>query len=200
MDKKDAVREKIITHALHLINTKGIGQTTIQNIMESASLPKGAIYRRFENKELIVLAAFERAGYIIWEHMVQAVAQAPSTIEKLLAISAIYQDAVHNPPIPGGCPMLNTAIESDGTFPELQKLAAEGYTNTVKFVQSLIEEGMEKKELRPDVRAYSLASFLVSSMEGAIMASRLTASNEHVHFNMDYTRALLQSFAYSDPN
>ncbi|GAA3406157.1 TetR/AcrR family transcriptional regulator [Paenibacillus hodogayensis] len=195
MEKKDAVRESIIAHALHLFNTKGFSQTSIQDIMEAASLPKGAIYRRFENKELIVLAAFERAGQILQEFFVRAVEQAPSTIDKLLAIAAIYQDAVHNPPIPGGCPLLNTAIESDGTFPELQKQAAQGFMGTIAFVQSIIEEGMEKKELRPDINSFSLASYLITSMEGAIMASRLTASNEHVLYNMEYTRTLLQSYS-----
>jgi len=196
MEKKDAIKEKIIDHALHLFNTKGIGHTSIQDIMEAASLPKGAIYRRFENKDLIVLAAFELAGSIIWSHMIQAVEQADSTIDKLLAISAIYQDAVNNPPIPGGCPLLNIAVESDGTFPELQKHAAEGYLSTIRFMQAIIEEGIRNKELREDVQAYELASYLASSMEGAIMASRLTKSNEHVSFNMGFTRVLLESYAY----
>ena len=197
MKKTDAVKDNIIAHALHLFNTKGISQTSIQDIMDATSLPKGAIYRRFENKELIVLAAFEKAGQVIWEHFVRASQQAHTAIDKVLAISAIYQDAVHNPPIPGGCPLLNTAIESDGTFPELQKQAAEGFTATVKFIQSLLEDGIRNNELRPEFDSFALASYLVTSMEGAIMASRLTASNEHVRYNMEYTRTLLQSYACS---
>ena len=44
-----------------------------------------------------------------------------TAIDKILAIFLIYQDAANNPPIAGGCPLLNSAIESTGVFPELQK-------------------------------------------------------------------------------
>ncbi|MDF2720750.1 MAG: putative TetR family transcriptional regulator [Paenibacillus sp.] len=196
MEKRDEVKETIIAQALYLFNTKGIALTSIQDIMEATGLPKGSIYRRFANKEAIVLAAFEKAGQVIGEHFARAAEQADSAIDKLLAIAAIYQDAVHNPPIPGGCPMLNTAIESDGTFPELQKRAAEAYQATIRLFQSIIEEGIRRRELRPELNAYALASYLVSSMEGAIMASRLTSTNEHVLYNMEYTKMLLLSYRF----
>ena len=44
-----------------------------------------------------------------------------TAIDKILAIFLVYQDAANNPPIAGGCPLLNSAIESTGVFPELQK-------------------------------------------------------------------------------
>lgn len=100
MKKSDEIKEKIVNAAMLLFNTKGIAQTSIQEIMQATGLPKGAIYRRFETKELIVLAAFERAGQIMQQFFTQAVGEGTSTLDKLLKISAVYQDAVHNPPYP----------------------------------------------------------------------------------------------------
>ncbi|MFD0677019.1 MULTISPECIES: TetR/AcrR family transcriptional regulator [unclassified Paenibacillus] len=194
MRKPDEIREKIIDHALHLFNTRGIAQTSIQDIMQATGLPKGAIYRRFETKESIVLAAFERAGQILQEFFVQAEREGTTTFDKLLKISAIYQDAVDNPPIPGGCPLLNTAVESDGTFPELKKKVAVAYGSMVRFVQSIIEQGIRNGELRSGTDTADLASFLIDSMEGAIMASRLTGSNEPIQRNMKYMERLLRSY------
>jgi TetR/AcrR family transcriptional regulator, transcriptional repressor for nem operon len=194
MKKSDEIKEKIVNAAMLLFNTKGIAQTSIQEIMQATGLPKGAIYRRFETKELIVLAAFERAGQIMQQFFTQAVGEGTSTLDKLLKISAVYQDAVHNPPIPGGCPLLNTAVESDGTFPELRQKAAGAYAGMVKFVQSIIEQGIRNKEFRPDMDAAEMAAFLIDSMEGAIMASRLTGSNAPIERNMKYTERLLKSY------
>lgn len=194
MKKQDEVREKIVRHAMHLFNTKGIAQTSVQDIMQATGLPKGAVYRRFETKEQMVLAAFERAGDILGECFVQAERQGTTAFEKLMAISAIYQDAVGNPPIPGGCPLLNTAVECDGIFPEVKRKAADAYGVMVRFVHSIVEQGIHKKELRPDIDAAAFASYLIDSMEGAIMASRLTGSNDPIAHNRKYTEILLRSY------
>ncbi|QKH04865.1 helix-turn-helix transcriptional regulator (plasmid) [Bacillus cereus] len=53
---------------MYLFNTQGISRTPIQDIMDAASLPKGAIYRRFKSKEEIALAAFDKGREIIWKH------------------------------------------------------------------------------------------------------------------------------------
>lgn len=194
MKKPDDTKELIIQRAMLLFNTRGIAATSIGDIMQATGLPKGAIYRRFDTKEAIVLAAFERAGQILREAFLQAEREGTSTVEKLMKLAAIYQDAVDAPPIPGGCPLLNTAVESDGTFPELRRKAAEAYADMVRFVASILERGVRDKELTPDVNAAELASFLVDSMEGAIMASRLTGSNAPIERNMKYTEALLRSY------
>lgn len=54
----------------------------------------------------------------------------------------------NNPPIAGGCPLLNFAIESTDVFPELHAAAAKGYDNTVVLMESLIKEEIEKKKLK----------------------------------------------------
>ncbi|HDR6245781.1 TPA: TetR/AcrR family transcriptional regulator, partial [Bacillus cereus] len=72
-----------------------------------------------------------------------------------------------------------SAIESTGVFPELQNAAKRGYDDTVILLESLIKEGIQNQEFRADINTFSLASFLASSMEGAIMASRVTNDNIH---------------------
>ena len=66
MTKVDKVKEKIIETSLYLFNTNGITYTSIQDIMTATELSKGAIYRRFKNKEEIVLAAYDKSGEIMW--------------------------------------------------------------------------------------------------------------------------------------
>ncbi|UZM99420.1 TetR/AcrR family transcriptional regulator [Lysinibacillus sp. MHQ-1] len=51
MNKEDQIRDLIIQTSLSLFNKQGYNQTSIQDIMNATALPKGAIYRRFENKK-----------------------------------------------------------------------------------------------------------------------------------------------------
>ena len=71
MTKVDKVKEKIIETSLYLFNTNGITYTSIQDIITATELSKGAIYRRFKNKEEIVLAAYDKSGEIMWGIFIQ---------------------------------------------------------------------------------------------------------------------------------
>ncbi|ANY66053.1 TetR family transcriptional regulator [Paenibacillus sp. BIHB 4019] len=191
MANQDDVYNHIIDKSLTLFNTKGIHQTSIQDIMSETGLPKGSIYRRFQDKNKIVLAAYEKAGRIIWSHIIDSIESKDSTTEKIIAIAEIYLDAVHNPPIEGGCPLLNTAVESDSSFPELKAMTSEAFQNMIEFVASLLKEGIEAGEFTSELNPHTTASYLLSSMEGAIMASRLSLSNEHIQNNIAFTKKLL---------
>ena len=97
MTKVDKVKEKIIETSLYLFNTNGITYTSIQDIMTATELSKGAIYRRFKNKEEIVLAAYDKSGEIMWGHFHKAMENKKTAIDKILAIFLVYQDAANNP-------------------------------------------------------------------------------------------------------
>ena len=135
--------------------------------MTATELPKGSIYRRFKSKRRNCPCAYDKSGEIMWSHFHKAMENKKTAIDKILAIFLVYQDATNNPPIAGGCPLLNSAIESTGVFPELQA-AAKGYDDTVMLMASLIKEGIEKQEFKEDIEVISLASFLASSMEGLL--------------------------------
>ncbi|MCC2375421.1 TetR/AcrR family transcriptional regulator, partial [Bacillus paranthracis] len=78
---------------------------------------------------------------------------------------------------------------------ELQKAAAKGYDDTVMLMASLIKEGIEKQELKEDIDIISLASFLASSMEGAIMASRVSNDNIHHQYFIEQIKHHLYSYS-----
>ncbi|HDR6246502.1 TPA: TetR/AcrR family transcriptional regulator, partial [Bacillus cereus] len=105
MTKVDHIKEKIIDTSLYLFNTQGITRTSIQDIMTATNLPKGSIYRRFKNKEEIVLAAFDKGGVIMWKHFDNAMKNKKTALDKIIAIFLVYKDAANNPPIAGGCPL-----------------------------------------------------------------------------------------------
>ncbi|XRD25003.1 TetR/AcrR family transcriptional regulator [Lysinibacillus fusiformis] len=195
MNKEDQIRDLIIQTSLSLFNKKGYNQTSIQDIMTATALPKGAIYRRFENKNDIAIASFTHSMKIIWDHYFEAIKSKITATDKIIAMFEVYQDAVHTPPVDGGCPLLNTAIESDDGFPELHELAANAHKETLLFLQSIIEEGIHAKEFSQHVNAPSLASFLFSTLEGAVMSSRLALNNDHMNHSIEQIIYLLQQYA-----
>ncbi|PWW08682.1 TetR family transcriptional regulator [Paenibacillus cellulosilyticus] len=194
MRKGELTKLRIIEKAAYLFNEKGYTATTMQDIMDATGLTKGALYRSFSNKDEIAIEAFQYAGQVLWQHFSAAVESQDTIIGKIVAMCDIYRDTAYNPPIQGGCPFLNTAVESDHSFPVLRDHAIGAYTQMLGFIQSLLIQGIQSGELREDMDIESTASFLFSSIEGAIMASRLTRDNRHVSHATDNIKRLLDAY------
>ncbi|MEC0229664.1 TetR/AcrR family transcriptional regulator [Paenibacillus alba] len=194
MRKGEKTRLHIIMKSAELFNEKGYAGSTIQDIMAATGLTKGGIYRSFANKDEIALEAFAYAGQVLWEHFASAVEGASTATDKVIAMCDVYSDTVHNPPIKGGCPFLNTAIESDHSYPILRDRAVGAYEQMLAFIQSILQKGVADAEYRADIDTESLASFIFSSIEGGIMASRLTRDNKHVRYARTNIEHLLNSF------
>ena len=161
--------------------------------MTVTGLTKGGIYRSFANKDEIALEAFAYAGQVLWEHFAEAIEGASTATDKVLAMCDVYSDTVHNPPIKGGCPFLNTAVESDHSYPILRDRALGAYEQMMALIHKM-RKGVEQRELESDIDTESVASFLFSSIEGGIMASRLTRDNKHVGYARKNIDLLLTSF------
>jgi AcrR family transcriptional regulator len=194
MRKGEQTKLLIIMKSAELFNQKGYAATTMQDIMDATGLTKGGIYRNFSNKDDIAMEAFKYAGKILWEHFSQAVQNCRTSTEAILAMCDVYSDTVHNPPLQGGCPFLNTAVESDHSFPVLRDQSMYAYQQMLAFLQGLLEQGVASGEFQSDMDTESAASFIFSSIEGAIMSSRLTRDNKHVRYARNQIERWLMTF------
>jgi AcrR family transcriptional regulator len=194
MRKGEKTRIHIIMKSAELFNDKGYAGTTMQDIMEATGLTKGGLYRNFSSKDEIALEAFKYAGQVLWEHFSKAMEGCETATGKILAMCGVYSDTVHNPPIKGGCPFLNTAVESDHAFPVLRDEALAAYVQMLSFIEGILKQGVAEGEFQADMDTESVASFVFSSIEGGIMASRLTRDNKHVHYATQNIERLLKSF------
>jgi TetR/AcrR family transcriptional regulator, transcriptional repressor for nem operon len=70
------------------------------------------------------------------------VRQKKNAIERLQALVSAYLDYVDDPPIPGGCPIMNTAIESDDTHPILRDRVQLVVNEWRSLICRIIEKGI----------------------------------------------------------
>lgn len=194
MRKGDKTKLHIIMKAAELFNQKGYAGTTMQDIMDATGLTKGGLYRNFPGKEEIAIEAFRYAGTVLWRHFSEAIAGEDTATGKILAMSGVYSDTVHNPPIQGGCPFLNTAVESDHAFPVMRDHALAAYEQMLAFITDILRQGVASGEFESDMETEEAAAFIFSSIEGGIMASRLTRDNKHVRNSTKQIERWLTTF------
>jgi len=110
-------------------------------------------------------------------------------IERLSALLSYFQELADDPPIAGGCPILNTAIEADDAEPALRDRARGAMDELRSTVRRILSKGIERGEVRPGVDVEAWTSFMISALEGAVMLSRLYQDTVHMRHTVAYIRS-----------
>src|SRR6266481_2178696 len=59
--KGERTRERIIATVAPVFNQRGYAGTSLEDVMSASGLKKGGVYRHFESKDELALAAFEHS-------------------------------------------------------------------------------------------------------------------------------------------
>jgi TetR/AcrR family transcriptional regulator, transcriptional repressor for nem operon len=195
--KGEQTRRRIIARAAPVFNVHGYAGTSMGQLTEAIGLEKGGIYNHFPSKEALALQAFDYAVGLTAERFAQALAHTHGAVERLLAIVGVLEHYVDDPTLPGGCPILNTAIEADDAYPLLRERAKAAMTDWHKLIGSNVKAGVQRGELRPDADPRVVASVLTATMEGALMLSKLYDDSVYMHRAADHLQAYIRSLAMS---
>jgi TetR/AcrR family transcriptional repressor of nem operon len=96
----------------------------------------------------------------------------PNTVDRLKQIVRNFRDR-RNGLVPGGCPLLNTAIDSDDGNRQLRLKARQALGSWLHRLQTIVREGQQKREIRPDIDPAEFATLIITTLEGSLMVSRL---------------------------
>ena len=181
MGKGEMTRQRIVALAAPIFNQKGYAGTALSDLMRATGLEKGGIYRHFESKQELAEDAFDHAWKIAMGTRFEGTEEIPNAVDRLKQIVRNFRDR-RSGLVPGGCPLLNTAIDSDDGNPHLRGKARRALRVWVERLQSIVEEGKSKGEVRSDVDAVKLGTLIASTLEGGLMVSRLQRNDEPLDF------------------
>jgi TetR/AcrR family transcriptional repressor of nem operon len=189
MSKGTETRNRIIAKAAPLFNRKGFEGCSMQDIVEAVGLEKGSLYGHFPNKEALAIAAFEYA----WRETSDArMAKVDCTANAIEKLKTHVTNVVLLPSFPGGCPLLNSIADNDDGNPALKKRAREALKEWRLFLQSIVKDGQQRKEIRADVDPEEVATLMISLLEGAMAVDRvdrksgfLEQAGKHLNFYID---------------
>ncbi len=171
--KGKMTREMIIAKAAALFNSRGYFGASMSDLMQATGLEKGGIYNHFDNKEELAMAAFDYAVATTSAYVKGEVDKCDGAIAKLHAFVNAVSSAAESPPVPGGCPLLNSAIECDDAHPELKERVQAAITRVRRFLASIIKSGIDANEIKADVDAEKESLVIFATLEGGLMISRL---------------------------
>ena len=180
MSKAELTKAHIIQQAAQVFNQQGYAGTSMANIMQATGLKKGGIYNHFKSKDELALAAFDYAVSLLSQRVWSAVKTKRNAIARLDALVSSYLLCIDDPPIEGGCPILNTAIETDDTDSPLRDRALAAINDWRGLIIQIVERGLKKGEVKTDVEPDAIATIIICNIEGAMMMSKLEKDPIHL--------------------
>lgn len=180
MRRGDETKARIVEAAAAVFNRQGYGGASISDVMAATGLQKGGIYGHFASKEALACAAFEHAVDCVRERTQQALAAQQHAAERLRAIVSVFETHATDPPVAGGCPLLNTAVDAESGPAALRERVQAAFQTWQDMIRQIVARGVERGELRTGADGDEAATLIISTMEGAILMSRLHRTPEHV--------------------
>lgn len=179
MSKGDLTRQRIIELAAPLFNQRGFAGCSMQDLMDATGLEKGGLYRHFSTKEELAAAAFRYATGNAIKTRTEGLEAYGHPLDQLRFVIRRF---VETPSLlPGGCPLLNTAVDADDGNPVLRKLALDAIEDWKKRLAAIVHEGISRREIRRGIDPNRIANTIVATLEGALMISRLEGTKTALH-------------------
>lgn len=180
MRDPEQTRKQILDSASILFNTKGYKATSISDITTLAGLTKGAIYKHFKDKSELEKACLSSMIGMVLSDLTKRIKAAENAKMKLWSILDYFGGYGDNPPFKGGCPLMNAAIEVDDSDPVLKGVVSNIMTSIVSGIAKVVQNGIDRNQLKQDVNAEEYATMMYSAIEGGVMMMKVNDNDHHL--------------------
>ncbi|NOS55624.1 MAG: TetR/AcrR family transcriptional regulator, partial [Cyclobacteriaceae bacterium] len=109
-----------------------------------------------------------------------------------MAIIHFFESYVTKPPIKGGCPLLNVAIEADDHSPHLRKKAHTILEVLKESIVTILSNGIQFGQLKKNIDKEYYATVIIASLEGAIMMSKLSKTNSDIQIIISHLEKVIK--------
>ncbi len=193
-NRKHERKTQIITAAARLFSQNGFSNTVMANIAIEAGIGKGTIYEYFKSKEDLFFTVFEWFSKKIEETASDRVAKLSGTAsERLIALNDSLMDSWFETKDIYTLIMEFWSASSSSILRDRFKNAFRNiYKEYRYFVASLLQEGVDQKEFRSDIKIDSVAAGLVGTWDAIFLQAWFDKSFDPITTSRDFLKVLLK--------
>jgi AcrR family transcriptional regulator len=171
--RKTTTRERLITTAAELFWRQGYAQTGVNEIIHQARATSGSFYHFFPAKEDLLLAVIDLMSEKLRTEVFEA-SDDGEPIDRLFSILAAYRRYLAHSGFVFGSPLASLAAEVSENHPAARERLSEVVEEWASQIEDLLTEAALR--LPAGTNRGTLARFIVSAMEGAVLQSRVNRS------------------------
>jgi len=189
-------REQALSQAMEVFWSQGYEASSVQNLLDAMGMNRGSMYSAFGDKRSLFLAAVDEYARTL-DELVEGLIIAPEN--PLDAIRGFFNMSLFQMPAEyqaKGCLLVNTITEMSGNDDTLAVIANDKMRKVFSAIEARIIEGQEVGLINRNNSAKTYADFLMNSMKGFRVTSRLssgmTSDVESMSGVLDITLSVLE--------
>lgn len=191
MRNPEVTKETILKKSGILFNTNGYKATSLSHITDATGLTKGAIYQHFANKNELECETLAYLSSLLFYKMRDLVKRETTAGDKLRSVFNFFESYTINPPLKGGCPLLNAAIEADDTNDALRKEAVKMLSQLRESLVIILSNGIKYNQIKTGIDKEYYATLIIALLEGGIMMSKLEGNAQAIRKVLKHLNQLL---------
>jgi TetR/AcrR family transcriptional regulator, transcriptional repressor for nem operon len=161
----ERTRERLLQAAFREIYRSGFQSASLDAILASAGVTKGALYHHFENKEALGYAVIEEIiAPDVFSTWVRPLQRGREPIDALIGI--VRGISVRPESVRGGCQLNNLAQEMSPLHAGFRKHLEAVFRTWKQGVAFVLREGQVDGTVRRDLEPAETASCLIAMVEG----------------------------------
>jgi len=169
---RPSAREQIVQAGLKCLAKKGFNGVGVQDITDTAGVPKGSFYNHFESKEALGVEIVERYGAdkrrreLLTDKSIAPLERLRRHYQRLstLCVDAQFER---------GCILGNFSAELSNESEVIRESLRRLYERWTKDVEATIAEAQQQGAVAKTLTAAELAAFLLDAYEGALLRARV---------------------------
>lgn len=164
-------REKLVQTAMELFAAKGYASTSVADILQASGTGSGSLYHFFPGKQDLLLAVLETYRDGIGAMLLEPIwREVDDPIERVFALLAAYRGMLASTDCLYGCPIGSLALEIHEPDPAVRELLEANFSAWTCAVEECFRAAADRLPADTDPRR--LATFVLTTMEGAVMLAR----------------------------
>lgn len=192
--KGQQTRARIIRTAADLMLDRGANATTLEEICTAADVGKSQIYHYFDDKSELVRGVIEfETERVMGGH--EPFFERMSSWLDWDAWKALIVAIQRRNGFVGGCPLGSLANELADSDETARKALNEAFNRWERSFEIGLRRMLETGNLRPGTDVASLATFLLSSLQGGLLLSQTRRDAAPLEGALDSALSYVRSFA-----
>lgn len=171
---KSEIKELILQEGAKIIHLKGFHNTGINEILESAGVPKGSFYFYFKNKEDFGLQLIDfLSPHFSSQAQKHLLSSEKLYVKKMSSFFDEFQMHYEEQGCKMGCPIGNLALEMGDLNENFRKKLDEVLESMKRSVFEFLKGAQDNKEISRDLDIMEVSDFILNSWEGALLRMKV---------------------------
>jgi len=175
-----ATRKRIVAAAADLAWRRGVGETSLDDVMEASGTSKSQLYHYFADKdELLREAAALQAARVLGVH--GPLLEAFDSLEAMRR----WRDAVLALSGRSGCPLGALAYQLPQSAKRARTAVEDGFETWRRQIEGGLRKMRDRGELAPEADPGDVALAVLSAVQGGLLLARSAKSNRPLELAFD---------------